>query len=90
MQIPTTKTEIAQKAITTAVAMTVAKFSRDRIAEHTSYDPDGIPVKLATGVAGQLVAQSVAPYTDKAVVNAVSKIQTWRQNRKDKKNSEEK
>jgi hypothetical protein len=82
-----TKTEIAQKGVSTTIAMTVAKILRDRLAEHTSVNTDGVPVKVGTMVVGQLVAQSLAPYTDKAVDNASLKFQTWRVKRQQKKNA---
>lgn len=73
-----TKTDVAKYAAHIAVSSYAAKAVKMIVSDNTNVDPDGIPVKIGSLVAGEIVAQQARPYTDAIVEKAVA----WYQDRK--------
>jgi hypothetical protein len=82
MQIPTTKTEIAKKALQMIVAAKTASIVQDQVTERTELDEDNIVVGVGAWAVGHLVAAKARPITDRIVEDTVEAYQSWRENRK--------
>lgn len=67
MLTPTTKLEIAKGAVSLTIASYAAQIVKSQVSQHTNADPDGLPVKVGSLVAGQLISAQIRPYTDKMV-----------------------
>lgn len=72
MQI--TKTQIAQYALKTLVALVVTDKTATAIANNTDYNTNDITVRVGSGVAGWWVAEKLSPYTDAAVEKVADKL----------------
>lgn len=77
-----TKTELAKGAASQLVAMQATSLVRNVVTNNTETNPDGIPVRLGSWVAGEFIAMTFRPLTDKAVDATITKFQSWKQNRK--------
>lgn len=78
-----TKTELAKGVVSTAIALSAAKQMDRQLTNRTNVNVDSIPVMLATTVAGQLIANQLAPLTDHLVDLAINRVQTWKKNKQD-------
>lgn len=74
MLSPMTKLEIAKGAVSLTIAAYTAQIVKNQLSQHTAVDPDGLPVKVGTLVAGQLVSAQIRPYTDKMVECVANRI----------------
>lgn len=72
-----TKTSIAKMLVTQLIAFKVARTTALAISDRTDIDPDGLILGATTGVAGEVAAMSVAPYTDKLVDKAIETVQKF-------------
>jgi hypothetical protein len=79
--MPTSKTEIAQEAVTMTIALATTKFLRNQVDEQTNFDSDSIAVKVGTYTVGALVAVTLKPKTDKVVVFTREFVKSWRDNK---------
>lgn len=70
---PMSKLDIAKYVVSMAVALKTTQICEQQVGQHTSLDPDGIPVKIGCTLAGQMVAYKAKPYTDVAV----ERTATW-------------
>lgn len=86
---PTTKTEIAKWAVQSVVAAKATKIVKNQIIERTDWNEDGIVVDVTSGAAGMLIASRLRPYTDKAVDAVITRVQSWRESRKQEKTEEQ-
>lgn len=84
MPMPT-KTEFAKDATSTLVAMQATGIIRNLLNNNTEVNVNGIPVRFGCWIAGEFVAMSVRPLSDKAVDFTIAKFKTFKQNRKDRK-----
>src|SRR5215467_78737 len=64
---PMTKTDIAKSAVSMIVSLNATKVVTQQVAQHTTLDTETIPVKVGAMVAGNLVASSLRPATDRIV-----------------------
>ena len=75
------KTKIAKFAAHLVVASGTYSVANNAIEDHTNMNPDGIPAKVACGLAGETVASTTDKYTDAIIDSAVNRYRSWKTNR---------
>lgn len=81
------KIRIAKLVARTTVASVTTKYTKRALTNLTDAEPDSITVKLASILAGELVAEQLEPQTDALVEVSAARIVEWNENRK--KNTKE-
>ena len=80
-----TPRNFAKHVARSTIHLSVAKVVREAILDHSSFDDDNIPVKIAAYAVGWALSDTARPMTDAAVDKAADFITKKREERKTKK-----